>query len=400
MGRRRRRAANGEGSIYWDAANDCWMGAITVGITDDGRPIRRKRRGATRAEVRDKLDALRDDTGILDLTTRTPTVAQLARRWLDAQARSGTPTSTVTIRGARVERHIIGDALIGTVRADQLRVEHVERWLLTKIAAGWEKPDGTRVAYSPHTIADIRGDLSQIVGWAVRRRLVAHNPVPLAELPAVPRSPSKRTLTPEQAGSLIRACVTTERRYGALVLAALLTGMRPGEAAGLRWDAIDFDGAVIHVRTALQRRSGGVPDKVGPTKTKQTRALAASPLLLDALERERAVQGRLRASAGRLWSSEWDGLVFLTETGRPPHASNLRRTLRAIAGDAGVDVAGLTLYELRHSCASLLDDAGVPVAQIVDQLGHADDRMFWRNYRHRVDPVVTAAAGVLDRLAD
>jgi integrase len=399
-GRPAGRNANGEGSIYWDTHNDCWVGAITVGLADDGRPIRRKRRGATRAEVRAKLDALMDDAGVLDLITRTPTVAQLARQWGQARARSGAPASTASIRGERVERHIIGDPLIGNVRADSLRVDHVERWLLAKIAAGWEKPDGTRRPYSAKTIADMRGDLSQIVGWAVRRRLVAHNPVPLAELPPVAASAPKRTLSPEQAGALIRACATTDRRYGALVLTALLLGVRPGEAAALSWDAVDFDAGVIHVRAGLQRRSGGAPAGIGPTKTKQTRTLASSPLLLDALRLERKKQDELRAVAGPLWCPDWDGLVFLTETGRPPHASNLRRTLRSIADDAGIDLAGLTLYELRHSCASLLDDAGVPIGQIVDQLGHADDRMFWKHYRHRVDPVVTAAAGVLDRLAE
>ena len=84
--------------------------------------------------------------------------------------------------------------------------------------------------------------------------------------------------------------------------------------------------------------------------------------------------------------------MFLTHEGRPPTGNTLRKHLRAIIAEAGLPaaVADFDPYELRHTCATLLDRAGVEVQHITDQLGHADDRMFYRHYRHREDQVVSA----------
>ena len=45
----------------------------------------------------------------------------------------------------------------------------------------------------------------------------------------------------------------------------LYLGLRPGEAAGLAWDDVDFDGDVIHVRRARKRIDGRIA--IGSTKT-------------------------------------------------------------------------------------------------------------------------------------
>lgn len=54
-------------------------------------------------------------------------------------------------------------------------------------------------------------------------------------------------------------------------------------------------------------------------------------------------------------------------------------------------------YLLRHTAASLLIDAGVPVEQVADLLGD-DPRTLYRYYRHRVRPVVDAAAAPMQAL--
>lgn len=55
-----RRRGHGEDSLYFDAANNRWTGAVSLGHSADGRRrIRRKVTGRTKTEVRDKLRALR-----------------------------------------------------------------------------------------------------------------------------------------------------------------------------------------------------------------------------------------------------------------------------------------------------------------------------------------------------
>ena len=52
------RRGHGEGSVYRDAANGTWVGAISLGWRPDGSRIRRKVTGRTKTEVREKLKKL------------------------------------------------------------------------------------------------------------------------------------------------------------------------------------------------------------------------------------------------------------------------------------------------------------------------------------------------------
>lgn len=69
--------------------------------------------------------------------------------------------------------------------------------------------------------------------------------------------------------------------------------------------------------------------------------------------------------------------------GTPIDPSNLRRTTKELCEAAGVDP--VSPNELgRHSAASLLYDAGMPLDAIADLLGHNSTRMLEAHYRHRV----------------
>jgi hypothetical protein len=55
------RRGHGEDAIYFDAAKNRYVGAISVGFGPDGKRIRRKVSGRTKAEVRDKLKAVHNE---------------------------------------------------------------------------------------------------------------------------------------------------------------------------------------------------------------------------------------------------------------------------------------------------------------------------------------------------
>jgi integrase len=348
---------------------------------------RKKVRKDTEAEAWVAFAELEASAKRLDLTTKTPTVGQLATAWMNNWQRGKAEASTKSTRAQRVQLHILDDP-IANLRAKDLTPADVEAWLSRKIARGYATAAGKRKRYAPSTIRDFRLDLSQIMGWGMNRRVIEWNPVKHIDAFSIEeQGEGKRTLTPEQAAHLIRECLGTARSYATFVLATLVLGARPGEIAGLRWDRIDFDAGTVKINQALKRRSGGVPIGVGDTKTKTHRTVTAPGFLLDALRMERKLQDE--AAKHPEWSKQWRGLVFLGKTGTPPSASNLRRSVRRIVADAGLDIEleNLDPYELRHTCASLLDHNGVPVNQIIDQMGWSDDRMFYKHYRHKVDPV-------------
>lgn len=377
------RRARGEGSVYYDADRDRWIGEITV----NGR--RRRVTGRTQAEAAARLRQL-DDT---PRRQGRYTVGELAQEWSEAYQRTGTrgPT-TLSVRLERVRRHIIDDPEIAGIPTDELEARDVERWLARKISAGYVDAAGRHREYARSTIDSIRGDLSQILTWAVKRRQLDWNPATVAEVERPPKPPPKRTLTAEQARALVAACRTEEPRWGVYALTCLLLGLRPGEAAALRENRIDWTAGTVRIDTAMKRSSGGRPLELGPVKTSRSRTVEAPADLLAALRTIHLQNVEHRLLLGPAWPKQWDGLLFVRDDGTPPYGGTLRKALRRICAAADLDVDDLTIYELRHTFASLLDAAGVPVRDIVDALGHVDDRMFYRHYRHRPDPVVRTPA--------
>jgi integrase len=61
--------------------------------------------------------------------------------------------------------------------------------------------------------------------------------------------------------------------------------------------------------------------------------------------------------------------------------SNLRRTVQGRCRQA--HVRELSPNEFRHSAATLLIEADVPIHQVADMLGHKDTRMLAKHYRHK-----------------
>jgi integrase len=58
----------------------------------------------------------------------------------------------------------------------------------------------------------------------------------------------------------------------------------------------------------------------------------------------------------------------------------------------GVDASEWTPRELRHSFLSMLSDAGVPVEQISQLVGHSDTTVTELVYRHQLRPVLQTGA--------
>ncbi len=106
-----------------------------------------------------------------------------------------------------------------------------------------------------------------------------------------------------------------------------------------------------------------------------------------------------RSSSNGYWSADWQdyGLVFASEVGTPMQASNVNRRLGRVTERAGL--GHLSMTELgRHSAASIMSDAGIPLEVIADQFGHNTTRMLERHYRHQVRPSLGAHVAVMDRL--
>src|SRR5215469_10623616 len=78
-----RRRGRGEDAIYFDAAKNRYVGAVSLGFGPDGKRIRRKVTGRTKQDVRDKLKALHAELDRGLRTSATYTVRRAVEDWLE-----------------------------------------------------------------------------------------------------------------------------------------------------------------------------------------------------------------------------------------------------------------------------------------------------------------------------
>jgi integrase len=170
-------------------------------------------------------------------------------------------SSTLAIDEGRISRHIL--PLIGEKIAKDLTRSDVQR-IVDGIAAGRTaatiktKARGVaRVTGGAGTAARVAGLLGGIFTWAERRGLVsASNPVRALELRA--DEAKDRVLSNDELrrlGEAMRLAVETAPMAANALRLIALTGLRCGEAYGLRWREIDLDGSCLRLEASKTGRS-------------------------------------------------------------------------------------------------------------------------------------------------
>jgi integrase len=372
--------ANGEGSVYRDGAS--WAGQLTI----DGR--RRKVRARTKTETLAKMASLKraaDDGAVIE---GNATVGQMIARWRDRDL-AGRTMAPAT-RGKYLWALAQLETELGHARLRTLDVNAVERGL-DRIATGRH---GRGQPLSRTSIARIRDTLVAVLDFAMRRKAIATNPARLAVVAPTAAAPQKRrALEADEATALWDAL--EGERLGPLFRVMLLTGLRPGEALGLCWDAVDLKRGELTVRRSV-RLNHGAAQLVDELKTSASyRTIALPAPAVEELRAQRRAVAELEL-ASRTWAPSGPALVFPTINGTPWNLRNVRRELERICDDHALPV--VKPNELRHSCASVLSAQGVPLELIADLLGHTSTRMLDQTYRHRPRRAVDAAVDVMGQL--
>lgn len=244
-------------------------------------------------------------------------------------------------------------SMFGPLEPETITVEHCRAHTAARRAAGIQ--DGT--------IHTELGHLRMVLLWAKKRRLFTGE-VPAIERPPKPR-PKEAHLTRRQARALIDAAAMPHVRL--FVILALGTGARSAAILGLTWDRVDFESGLIDLRD--------------PEMTMPHKGRALVPM-------NRTVRVALmEAREGALTR-------FVVEWAGKPVAS-VKRGLASAARTAGIPFK-VSPHMLRHSAAVHMAEAGRPMDEIAQYLGHSDVSVT-RNVYARFSPeYLRAAASVLE----
>ena len=246
---------------------------------------------------------------------------------------------------------------------------------------------------SAKTVRHVHQVLSSALNQAVKWRLVVQNPCSLCELPRRVRKEMLCLSADETKLFLEKA--RDDKWYLAFLL-ALETGMRPEEYLGLKWSDIDFDRGFVTVRRALVWLKGGGWKFEEPKTSQSRRTISVTSSGLAALKRHKVVQAEHILKLGADYQKH--DLVFASETGTPLLWRNLRnRHFKKILEHAGLPKA-LRLYDLRHTCATLLLSAGVNPKIVSERLGHASVVLTLDTYSHVLPNMQQTATDEIERM--
>lgn len=356
MGKR----ANGLGGVSYHRGSGRWRARLSV----DGHELTRY--AASQGEAWKILDGLRRQAADgLSMRADKVKVSDYLTAWLDDVAALRVRASTLAAYRSHVQGHLA--PALGRHTMAALTPGHIQRMIKDKTAAG----------LTPMTIRHIRSTLRKALNDAERQGMIGRNPARLVTLPAVKADPVA-AMEPERAAAILEA--VKGHRLEALIVLALLTGMRKGELLGLPWKAVDLAAGQLTVIQSLSRQTG--PPTLTEPKTKRSRrTLHLSALAVAALRAHGERQRFEERAAGEGWQNS-AGLVFVARDGRPLHSSTAWRALADCL--AAADLPPMRFHDLRHAYATLSMQGPSPASlrEVQEGLGHASITTTANVYAH------------------
>jgi integrase len=358
MGKTKSRA-NGDGDVF---PRKNKAGKITsyrgAYVGPDGK--RRYVSGKTKEEARKALREARSgaDQGLVFDAARF-TVAEYLDRWLNDSVQGSVRRSTYESYDRQARRYVI--PAVGRVRLNALTPAHVQGLYREMQDRG----------LSARTVEYTHAVLHRALKQAVRWSMVPRNVCDAVDVPQV-RQKEMHPLTPEQARRFLDAA--RGERLEALYVVAVYAGLRPGELLALGWEDVDLDRGILHVNRALSDGEFTTP------KTKRSRRrIDLSAGSIAALRRHRVRQLEEHMARAGLWRDY--GLVFPSSVGTPLSHRNVVRSFKAVLNRADLP-AIIRLYDLRHTCATLLLCRNVHPKYVQELLGHASIAQTLDTYSH------------------
>lgn len=295
-----------------------------------------------------------------------------------------------------VKRHLIPH--FGNMALDDIKPIHIQQYI-NKMAE----------TYAPETVKKDFAVLSFIMQLAVDNGLCKTNPASASiRLPKYTTIHEKRAYSQEEYDSVYAFAQTHPN--GLSIMLMLETGITRSELLGLRWDDLDTENGVLHIRQGLvayrdKDEDAWVMEASGLKNKYRQRAI---PIIEENLLRRLAeepktirIESQRSSRRGELVETEF---IFHSPEGRPYQPHNWEhRVFEKFMKDltkVHPEIPALTPHELRHTRATLWLAQGISPHMVSKLLGHCGIQMLARVYDHTtVDTlrkVITDAAKTND----
>lgn len=240
----------------------------------------------------------------------------------------------------------------GEMRVEDIKAADVERYreqrrqLVRRKGIAGRVSERTDLPVAPSTFNREWSFIRAILNFAERTERVDRNPIRRGAVEMLPTTPRSVFFEPAEWAAFIEAASADDelRRTVPALRLLLLTGSRIGEVAGLKWADVDLERKLL---------------RVAQEKTRSSKTLPIAPAVAEIL--------------GSLVRGVPAAPLFIRAGGAPMTTAYLQVAFARIRRRAGLDAGQHgkpTPHSVRHTAATWLRRASVPIDRIAAVLGH------------------------------
>ena len=363
-----------EKNIYKDDERNLYYVTLYYGTDQNGKKIKKTKTTTSIKEARKMRNEHNKKRAAEELVMPVDdTLIKYVSDYIDYKALSKAET---TIYGYRVilNKHLA--PYFKTAKLQTITAQHLQSYIVAK----------TQEGLSMATIKKHIDLLKSVFQDACKKDILAKNPVDRIE----PLSPPKADIKCLNASELVIVLESLkDTTLECPVRLAGCLGLRRGEVLGLKWSDIDFEKAELTVARS-RTQVGNTNVEKAPKTERSKRTLTLSPTLIDALKHQKAWQDEKRASKHYFEENDY---VVTTSTGKPYDCTYLSTCFSEHISKLGFK--DIHFHSLRHTFASIANEAGTSMSDISSALGHTNINVTSSIYTHEFSPVKSKAVNAV-----
>lgn len=373
--------ANGEGSI--GKYKDRWRASISYKDVN-GQSKRKSIYGLTQGEVKRKSEEFKRslNNGILE-SNGDVTLNQWFHDWLFMFRKNDLKPSSFE-RYEGIYRNYIKNSSIGKMKLIDIKTVNVQNYY--NILMNQEGKEVT-------TIKSINKYLKVCINDSIKQGYIQNNFCLNVKLPKVSKRKEIHAYTLEEQKQLLLA--VKEHRLYPLFLMALGTGLRQGELLALKWSDINFEESILKVTKSIKQvniftSENNKKSKLieqSPKTESSIREVNIPKNIIEELKNHREYQKKEKDKASDAYDDK--DYIFCSVLGKPLDSKNVVKIYKRLLDKRNVPYK--KFHALRHTYATRLFEADVPVKTVQVLMGHSDRATTMNIYTHVTQNVKSKA---------
>lgn len=346
---------NGEGSLYFDKSKERWVGSVTLGFTDEDKPIRRKVSAKTQKEAKQKLEELKESVRKGSYVEKDSTKLEDIILMLIEKDYALNIISDTSYKRRKCTLEIVKKS-----RISKLPIQNISEMDILVFFKGI-------TSYSQSYIRKIYGQVNGAFKYGVHNNILNKNLLDNIRMPKSDKTTKKVTaLTIKEQQQFLNVLRNSEHRFKYIYLLMLATGMRCGEVCALSNSDINLNFKHITIRRTVTRDKNDKPILSATTKTENgLRTIKITPYIESIIRQY--MNNQYQENKQDLLFYDYRKDKILTTNQVNIAFKSIIKSNRILESDKSY-----SLHMLRHTFATRCIESGMPAKVLQKILGHAD----------------------------